>query len=216
MKYIYLAIFIIFTSIHLYASHKKNQNLRNITKGFILLAVIGFYASSVEKISYVLIAALLTSWIGDMFLIPKSKKWFVVGGISFLISHVLFAIAYSQTFTFANVSLWFVIPIAIVYAVTVVFIFSKLKERLGKALFLPMFFYLLTNGCMNCFAIYRLISLGTLGSAITAIGAVLFFISDSSLFFIRFPKNNGKEKSHFIVMLTYSLAELLIVLGLII
>jgi hypothetical protein len=54
------------------------------------------------------------------------------------------------------------------------------------------------------------------GSAaiITAVGALLFFISDSSLLFVRFNKNS-RLKTHFLVMLTYSIGEFLIVLGLI-
>ena len=50
---------------------------------------------------------------------------------------------------------------------------------------------------------------------ITCIGAILFFISDSSLFFVRFKKD-CLLKTHFLVMLTYSIGEFLIVLGLII
>ena len=44
------------------------------------------------------------------------------------------------------------------------------------------------------------------------IGAVLFFASDSTLFFVRFKKD-GLLKTHFLVMLTYILGEFLIVEG---
>ena len=70
------------------------------------------------------------------------------------------------------------------------------------------------NGAMNCFAIFRYLSDPSLAGIVTVIGAVLFFISDSSLFFVRFNKNS-RMKTHFIVMLTYSIGEFLIVLGLI-
>ena len=49
---------------------------------------------------------------------------------------------------------------------------------------------------------------------VTAMGALLFFLSDSSLFLVRFHKNSPL-KTHFWVMLTYSLGEFLIILGLI-
>ena len=42
--------------------------------------------------------------------------------------------------------------------------------------------------------------------------AVLFFASDSTLFFVRFKKD-GLLKTHFLVMLTYILGEFLIVEG---
>jgi hypothetical protein len=58
--------------------------------------------------------------------------------------------------------------------------------------------------------------MSTAGSAsvITALGALLFYISDTALFFVRFNKDS-RLKTHFPVMLTYSLGEFLIVLGLI-
>ena len=76
-----------------------------------------------------------------------------------------------------------------------------------------MFFYLLINGAMNCFAIFRAVSLANTPGLITALGAALFFVSDASLFFVRFKKDS-RLKTHFLVMLTYSLGEFLIVLGL--
>ena len=59
----------------------------------------------------------------------------------------------------------------------------------------------------------RLTRLHPMVIAGTLIGAALFFISDSSLFFVRFNKDS-RLKTHFLVMLTYSIGELLIVLGL--
>ena len=56
--------------------------------------------------------------------------------------------------------------------------------------------------------------MGGAAGIVTAVGALLFFISDSSLFFVRFHKDS-RLKTHFLVMLTYSLGEFLIVLGLI-
>ena len=109
---------------------------------------------------------------------------------------------------------WLVILLAVFFVTVVTYIFSKLKPHLPKALFYPMFLYLLINGAMNCFAIFRWVSVPSAATLTTAIGAALFFISDSSLFFVRFNEN-GRLKTHFLVMLTYSLGEFLIVLGLI-
>ena len=106
-----------------------------------------------------------------------------------------------------------VILLAVFFAATVAFLFSRLKPHLPKALFYPMFLYLLINGAMNCFAIFRCVSLPSAATLVTAIGAALFFISDSSLFFVRFHKDS-RLKTHFLVMLTYSVGEFLIVLGL--
>lgn len=214
MKWIYLSIFIITTTIHLIASLKQNKRVRDLTKGYILLSILGFYLEWIDVPSYLAVFAIIFSWLGDVFLIPHGVKWFTIGGIFFWISHGFFIAEYNRFVDFSIVPWWSIVLIGVLYTVNVVFSFSKLKEHLPKPLFYPMFFYLLTNGAMNAFAWFRLISTGlTIGSILTVIGAILFFLSDTSLFFVRFKKNS-KLQTHFIVMLTYSIGEFLIILGL--
>ena len=216
MQYIgfaFLAVFVVSTAIHLYASLKTNQKLRNITKPFILLSLLGFYILCAREVYLFIILALFFSWLGDVLLIPKGTKWFTAGGIAFMISHAFFIAGYCKEIVFSAIPIALIIALGVFFAVTVAFIFSKLKEHLPKALFYPMFLYLLINGAMNCFAIFRCVSNPTPATIITAVGAALFFVSDTSLFFVRFKKDS-KLKTHFVVMLTYSIGELLIVLGL--
>ncbi len=213
MNYAFLAVFLVSTGIHLYASFKKDTKLRNITKPFILLSLLGFYVLTARNVYWEIILALFFSWLGDVLLIPKGTKWFTAGGIAFMISHAFFIAGYCREIVFTSIPLALIILLAVFFAVTVAFIFSKLKPHLPKALFYPMFLYLLINGAMNCFAIFRLVSNPTLPTIVTAVGAALFFVSDTTLFFVRFNKESSL-KSHFIVMLTYSVGELLIVLGL--
>ena len=89
---------------------------------------------------------------------------------------------------------------------------SKEQVIINKGLFVSMAGYLVINGVMNCFALFRLIADPCLATVLTFIGAVSFFASDSILFYVRFKKN-GFFKTHFMVMLTYLLAEFLIVEG---
>ena len=213
MKYVFLAVFIIATAIHLYASLKQDKKMRNMTKPFILLALLGFYVLAARVPSTFIILALIFSWLGDVLLMPKGVKWFTAGGIAFMISHVFFILGYLKDVNFAGIPVWLVILLAVFFVTVVTYIFSKLKPHLPKALFYPMFLYLLINGAMNCFAIFRWVSVPSAATLTTAIGAALFFISDSSLFFVRFNKDS-RLKTHFLVMLTYSIGELLIVLGL--
>ncbi len=213
MKYVFLAVFIIATAIHLYASLKQDKKMRNMTKPFILLALLGFYVLAARVPSTFIILALIFSWLGDVLLMPKGVKWFTAGGIAFMISHVFFILGYLKDVNFAAIPVWLVILLAVFFVTVVTYIFSKLKPHLPKALFYPMFLYLLINGAMNCFAIFRWVSVPSAATLTTAIGAALFFISDSSLFFVRFNKES-RMKTHFLVMLTYSIGELLIVLGL--
>ena len=214
MKYIALIIFIVSTSIHLFASARKDKPLRDKTKPFILLALLAFYCLCVNKIAWSVVLALIFSWLGDVLLIPKGIKWFTIGGISFMVSHFFFVLSYLKYIDFTKINSLWIIMLGAFFFVLVCFIFSRLKPHLPKALFYPMALYLLINGTMNCFAIFRYLSEPSKGALITVIGAILFFISDASLFFVRFKKDS-RLKTHFLVMLTYSIGELLIVLGLI-
>lgn len=214
MTIAFLAVFFLSTAVHLYASLKKDTRLRNITKPFILPALLGFYVTAAREPSVFIILALIFSWIGDVLLIPKGNKWFTAGGIAFMISHAFFVAGYWIDVDFSRIPVWLILFLAVFFIVAVILIFKKLRPYLPKALFYPMFLYLLINGTMNCFAYFRAVSLLNTAGIITAIGAALFFVSDSSLFFVRFKKD-GRLQTHFLVMLTYSIGEFLIVLGLI-
>lgn len=221
LVWLYLAVFAVFTGTHLYASYIKKDGLRAPTKTVILLALLGFYLEFMHshgaEPSALVVFALVTSWLGDVLLIPHGVKWFTAGGISFWISHFLFILAYCESgIDFSALNPAVCVIIALAYAATVVFLFTKLKEHLPKLLFYPMFLYLLTNGAMNVFAWFRLLSgsCSLVSGLVTALGALMFFTSDCTLFFVRFNKN-CRIKSHFAVMLTYCLGELLIVVGLI-
>ena len=213
MKTVFLAIFFLSCAVHLYATIRTDTKMRNISKPFILLSLLGFYILAARSPAAAVILALLFSWLGDVLLIPKGVKWFTAGGIAFMISHAFFVAAYRKDVDFSVIPVPLIVFLALFFTVLVAYIFSKLKPHLPKALFYPMFLYLLINGCMNCFAIFRAVSLQTSAGIITAVGAALFFISDASLFFVRFHKES-RLKTHFLVMLTYSLGEFLIVLGL--
>ena len=213
MKYVFLALFFVSTAVHLYASLKKDVKLRNLTKPFLLLTLLGFYVLAARSVSAAIVLALVFSWIGDVLLMPKGIKWFTAGGIAFMISHAFFVAGYWKDVVFSRIPVLLIVLLALFFAAAVAFIFSKLKPHLPKALFYPMFLYLLINGAMNCFAIFRCVSAPSAAALTTAIGAALFFVSDTSLFFVRFKKDS-RLKTHFLVMLTYSVGEFLIVLGL--
>ena len=213
MTYVFLVFFIISTSVHLYASIRKDQRIRNITKPMILLSLMGFYIFAAHSFSWTALLALLFSWIGDILLMRRGVKWFISGGIAFMMSHVFFIARYMQDIDFGRVPILLIICFAVLFTASVIMVFSKLTKHLPGGLAAPMFLYLLLNGAMNCFAVYRCVSAPNLMTVLTALGALLFFISDATLFIVRFHKRS-RMKSHFMVMLTYSLGELLIVLGL--
>ena len=213
IQYVFLALFVLVSVFHLYDSWRDDAR-RRFTKPFLLLLLVLFYCFAAKKIDWVLVAALLTSWLGDVLLIPKGTKWFVSGGISFLISHILFIFVYQPHIIWANVIWWIVIPAAAVYIFVSVRVTIAVKKNIEKMMFAPMVMYLAANSTMNLFALMLLLSTKSAGAAVAYAGAVCFFISDCTLYLVRYHSNKDLIfKKHFTVMLTYLLGEALITVG---
>ena len=213
LPYIFLALYVIVSGIHLFHSWSDDPK-RRYSKPFLLILLILYYVFSTDKFSWALLCALATSWLGDVLLIPKGTKWFVAGGISFLFCHVVFVIVYFPAVVWQNVIWWILIPAAILYYGISVRLTLTIKHNVPIAVLIPMIFYLIMNSTMNLFALAQLMTLHSAGSIVAYIGAVSFFISDCTLYLVRYHDN--KElifKKHFTVMLTYLLGEALITIG---
>ena len=214
MKYLFLILFIVFSVLHLIASFNDDAEKRKKTKPFLLIWLLLYYVFSTDNLSVFLVLALFFSWLGDVLLIPKGHKWFAFGGISFMFSHLFFILAYTNNFEFKDLKPVVLVIAGIVYFGTSFKIMRELRVSTPKSMIFPMFFYLMCNSTMNMFALMQMMSRKDLGSVVAYIGAVLFFISDCTLFLVRYYKNKDIiYKKHFTVMLTYLLGEFLITLG---
>lgn len=212
MKTLFLLLFAAVSAVHLAASFVSNKKLRAATKGFILLFLLLYYLFAAEKRNGVLIAAVATSWLGDVLLIPPGNGWFAAGGISFMLSHFCFIAVYIMAVNFADVNVLLTVLAFLVYCVLIFLVFRALRETTPKKLYGGMIFYLLCNAAMNVFAFMLLVSRPCAATALTYIGAVSFFASDSLLFLTKFYKK-PMWRGHFPVMLTYIIAEFLITQG---
>ena len=214
-KYVFLALFIAASAVHLWDSWRDNGKRRKITKPMLLIFLLLFYCCATKQFSWVLAAALLTSWLGDVLLMPKGTKWFIMGGVSFLVSHLLFIFVYLPQVNWASAIWWVLIPAALVYYGISVKITLSVKSNMeSKAMLAPMILYLLINSTMNLFALAQLMSLKNAGAAVAYVGAILFFTSDCTLYLVRYHSNKDLIfKKHFTVMFTYILGEFLITLG---
>ena len=211
-----MILFFLFSVLHLVFSWQDNRKYRAFTKPFLLIFLLLYYLSAEELICIPLVLALLTSWLGDVLLIPKGHKWFAAGGISFMFSHFFFVLVYLRKIDLAHQPWLLIIPVALLYYGIALKIIFSLKNNTPKAMIFPMYFYLLCNSTMNIFALMQLCSSRSSGALTAYIGAVLFYISDCTLFLVRYHEN--KElifKKHFTVMLTYLLGEFLITYGII-
>lgn len=211
---LFLGLFLLVSVLHLTESWKDHTKGRAITKPFLLILLACFYMTAAEKPSYLMLGALLTSWLGDVLLIFRGHGWFIIGGTSFTVSHILLMTVYFSFIDFQKVSWMLILPVFLLYFGISVYVMKKIRESTPKLLFLPMWGYLLVNGIMNLFALMVLCTYRNFGAVVLYVGAVLFFTSDCILFLVRYYKNKDLiYKKHFMVMLTYLGAEFLITLG---
>ncbi|MBQ1810195.1 MAG: lysoplasmalogenase [Erysipelotrichaceae bacterium] len=209
-----LILFAAFSIIHLYDSYRDNAEGRAKTKPFLLLFLLLFYVSAAKHLDVFLALALLFSWLGDVLLIPKGHKWFTIGGISFMISHLFFILTYRHHIHLRDIPLHLLLPAAVLYYGISLLVIRQIQPTTPKKMIAPMYFYLLCNSTMNLFSFVQLWQNRSAGAVIAFIGAILFFMSDCCLFLVRYYKDPEIVfRKHFTVMLTYLLGELMIVLG---
>lgn len=203
-RFVFLALFIAVSLTHLFVPKYKS-----VTKSLLLPAVILYYLTSVGEPSWLLVCAFIASWLGDVLLIKPSNAWFTAGGISFMLSHLLFIAVYVLRTETAEVTVLPVIISALLYIAASAVIIKLISPYAPKKLIFPLFLYLLFNAAMNVFAFMRLIASPSFGTAAGFIGAVLFFVSDCTLFIGKFYEKK-KYRTFYLCMGTYISAEFLI------
>lgn len=169
----------------------------------ILLAWIPKYPVS-HAYKYLIIAGLICSLIGDVFLMLPSDR-FVHGLICFLIAHLFYAAAFLFEGNRA-VSLWAALPLVVYGGIML----SCLWRGLGK-MKAPVMVYMLALLLMAWIASSRYLVTGQSGSLLAAVGAILFVASDSILAVDKF--RNGFRIAQLLILTTYFVAQCLIALS---
>ncbi|MBR0509065.1 MAG: lysoplasmalogenase [Clostridia bacterium] len=213
VSYIFLALFPVSAAIHLLRCWQGSDKSAR-TKPLLIASLLLYCAFAVQPPPWLLLAALFASWLGDVLLMPKGNAWFISGGISFLLSHVLFIFVYLPFIRWQNVPVWGLIAAGAVYLAAALSVMHTIRADAPKAMLVPLFLYLAANSTMNIFALSLLLGAPSYGAAAAFAGAILFFSSDSILFLSRYWKRKERiPKRGFLIMLTYIAGEALIAFG---
>jgi uncharacterized membrane protein YhhN len=168
-----------------------------------LLIIAMLVFADIGSAGYLILAALLLSVVGDVFLmLPKKPIAPALG--SFLVAHVLFVIEFTGR---APISFsWELVAIAVGILIWVAVVARQLIHKLGKLL-IPGMVYFVAISLMVFFAANVYIN-GVAGGGLLILGALLFFVSDTSLAFSRFgtPWRAGQ----FVILATYFSGQFLI------
>ena len=212
----WVILFLIITAADIFAIASGNDDLRWFTKTFIVPILIGFIHSSLAVIkSFVhkwVSAALVFSWIGDVLLMaePYDNKFFIFGLLSFLIAHICYIDFFQVVKRKEKIRIYllFILPVITYYLALIGLLYSHLG-----ALKIPVIIYGAVISTMLALALHMFFIKYKDAGIMMLSGAVLFIISDSVLAINKFYK--PFEYASIIIMITYALAQLFIVLGVI-
>ncbi|RXM41446.1 lysoplasmalogenase [Chryseobacterium sp. CH21] len=172
---------------------------RFLSKPLLLPIMIWFYFTyskqDVFRINQWFLSGLILSFFGDVFLL---FGWGFMPGLgSFLLAHICYIVYF---FKIRKKNVWIWITVVLLYLGSFIYyIYPYLNEMK-----IPVVIYGITIATMLYFSINT-------RSLLLVIGAILFVLSDSVLAINMFVQHTiGKE---LVVMITYVLAQLMLVLG---
>ena len=159
-------------------------------------------------------AALVFSLAGDIFLLMQ-KRFFIPGLVMFLLAHICYIIGFTDRSLPIN---WISLVIFAAVAVAAFFdlrpVFRSLgKDEEGKAMLRPVAFYGSFLALMVVSALLNFLrpEWHLVPALLTAIGALLFGVSDSVLARVKFM--NAGRLAHTLEMVAYLSAQVLIAYG---
>ena len=188
----------------------KLQILYLAAKPLLMVSLLLYFISATKQYpgwrNYV-IAALVFSWAGDVFLI--SNDWFIAGLVSFLIAHIFYIIAYQKTGAASGQLRPLDITMFMLYGgVLVWIIYPGLGELLA-----PVLIYAAVLLAMGIWAHKRRGATSARSFKLVAAGAILFALSDGLIAVNKFAFDIPAER--ILIMSIYMTAQYLIVQGLI-
>lgn len=210
-KFFSVLFFIIVIVELVFGSTESLSQLHYFSKPLIIIALIVFFYKQSKhlnkSIRVITLLALMFSLIGDVLLmfVNKSANFFMSGLVAFLIAHIMYiSVFYKSRNKTANK-----LPIIVILLIYASGLFYFLIDGLGEML-IPVLLYLLVILTMATTAFIRKRS-NRDSYKLVFVGAVFFMISDSLLALNKFYE--PLPFSNISIILTYALAQYLIVLG---
>ena len=206
----YIALSVIYLLIILLGHDDIAWYIKPFLIPFLLL---GVYFHSDFPSKKVLLTALTFSWFGDIILLfsDRDEMYFIIGFIAFLLSHIAYILLFNKQIKPKNTKnkavFWMGVTAIIMYLIVMI---ALLLPSLGDLTIL-VFVYALVISIMLLFAFKGFLMWKTPANWYILIGAVIFVGSDSILIFDKFYKS--LVLNSFIIMLTYLVAQYLIVVG---
>ena len=210
-SYVFLGLFILASIIQLIFAFLEKEKYRRIEKPFLLLFLSLFAVVTFPNHPFIYVAT-ICGLLGDIFVILKPKRFLYFGALAFFLGFVFYALEALLFILNGNVSWIMWVVIGVYYAAMMIFIIFTIGKRLvhknrdlvGLGLYLSALLTLLP------ILVYTTSQYGH-AMFLAIIGNVFFIFSDFTIVYTKFVKKF--KRYDFYVMLTYLLAQALIVLG---
>lgn len=206
---------ILFDLGYLYFGKKNKNYLALFSKTFAALCfIIIAYKSEINQSSFAIgiFVGMLFDGVGDFLLairnINHSKRWFIIGGFSFLIGHILYISSeLDVAFSIKKDSMYLFILLGILLGLCSMFIILKICN-VSKAYKIFGHIYAPAIFCVFTLALYIYLNYNNPSNLIFLIGAGMFVSSDMILIINNFGMK--KKMLHTIYSLLYFVGQLMI------
>ncbi|MCB0517234.1 MAG: lysoplasmalogenase [Chitinophagales bacterium] len=192
-----------------------SDTLNYLFKPLIVPSLIFYFFRFREKnaqapyVAKVLLAALVCSWLGDIFLLFTGETMFMAGLAFFLLAHIFYIFLFLKTATkptFLSQKPWWAVPIVAFAAAMFAYLYPYLHDFT-----IPVGIYCIALGSMVLAALNRKGCVDGNSFAWVFGGAILFMISDSILAVNKFAQ--PLPYAEILIMFTYIAAQFSIVQG---
>ena len=198
------------SAVHLFACYKRFPKTRTVTKTMLMPLLLATYVFGVQKVNLLVVCAITFGWLGDVFLLFQRNKILLLCGVcAFAIGHHFYIGAMLSAYP--TFSMLILIPLSLCI-LWMTFVCKKLIPYAPRVLKKPGFLYALILSGTALSALYVLLATRRIPYLIAFVGGLFFMLSDTILT----GQNYRKETKHgnFYVMLTYIIAQALLILGL--
>lgn len=213
MPYLFAGLFVLVAAVQLFACANKDMlMLRRVSKCLLMPLLAVCYALFARAPSPLVLAAILSGFVGDLVLLFRPRRWaFPSGILAFATGHVFYIVSLAQGF--AVIPPWYMLALlALVNVACAATMMRYLWRGMPRKLRPPSFLYMLIIGTMASaaalFALYGASDYRWLALP----GGLLFVLSDTTLAIDAF--HHPVRFRSVIVMSTYILAQALLVITL--
>ena len=214
MKKTWLIGFAVALIVDLIGVYLKNDILIYVAKPLIVIALILYFLSATKGIQngfiIIIVRALIFSWLGDLVLMFDSfnKNIFLIGLLAFLFAHLIYIRFFSLVRMAEKIKLkpGLILSVVLYYSGLIFLLFNDLHEMK-----IPVMVYGIVISIMFLLALHMLFVRNKEAGKLMMLGALLFVVSDSILAINKFYESF--EYAGVAIMLTYGIAQLLIILG---